>query len=251
MLDELLDLPEAKRLLAGCKVILLGGAPLSLSERKRFLELGLPVWIGYGSSELCSHISLGPLSNIDGGSGFPLEGVKLHFDVHGRIGAEFSALYLGYCGEAERTDGAVFWSSDRGELLSSTGELVVLGRADRVIISGGEKIDPRYIEIVVTEQLDAIGKKNCRCIALGFPHPKWGERPVLFIETKSQALGDFPGSQDTELELENLAKEIVDRYLPTLLRPEIIIAVEKFSLTGPGKIALGELRTLYAKRVAT
>jgi fatty-acyl-CoA synthase len=123
--------------------------------------------------------------------------------------------------------------------------LVVLGRVDRVIISGGEKIDPLYIEEVVMKRLAAIGRQH-RCLVLGFPHPKWGERPVLFVE---QGLGMTSDSPAGSIEILASVQEIVGHHLPPLLRPEVIITVPGFPVTGLGKIASGELRAAYLERV--
>jgi len=246
MIEELVCLPEGVELLRKCKVVLLGGAPLSSLMRRKLLDLQLPVWVGYGSSEFCSHIALGPLSRTEGGAGFPIAGARICFDPDGRIGAYFPALFAGYCGETEREPNSIYWTSDCGEF-SSDNELIVLGRIDRVIISGGEKIDPLYIEEVVMTQLSALGRGH-RCVVLGFPHPKWGERPVLFVE--HQRVSDtLPDWSDWEIEIQACIKEIIDSHLPGLLRPEIIIAVPHFPVTGPGKVAIGTLRSDYLRKI--
>jgi fatty-acyl-CoA synthase len=122
--------------------------------------------------------------------------------------------------------------------------LIVLGRVDRVIISGGEKIDPCYVEEVVMKQLAVIGREH-RCMVLGFPHPKWGERPVLFVEQGQVEEGTFSDLQEWQIEIESCIREIVDHHLPTLFRPGVIIAVPQFPVNGLGKIAYGELRARY------
>lgn len=246
MLEEILRLPQGETVLRSCQVVLLGGAPLSSSSRKKILERQLPVWVGYGSSEFCSHITLGPLSAADGGSGHPIDGATIFFNADGQIGADFPALFLGYCGEEKRDPGLPYWSSDCGEF-SRDGELIVLGRVDRVIISGGEKIDPHYVEEVVMKHLAAMGRDH-RCAVLGFPDQKWGERPVLFVEQGRGVADTFSDLQTWQTEIETCVRDIVSQHLPRLFRPEIVITIPQFPVTALGKIAFGELRVVYRDR---
>jgi O-succinylbenzoic acid--CoA ligase len=243
MVEEMLHLPQGPELLKKCRVILLGGAPLSLLLRKKLLSQQLPVWVGYGASEFCSHITLGPLSAADGGAGYPIEGVNICFDADGRLGVQFPALFLGYCGADENEAGSVYWSSDRGEFAPNN-ELIILGRIDRIIISGGEKIDPRYIEEVVMKELFAVGRDH-RCVVVGIPHPRWGERPVLFVERGDTAKNTSSDWSLWEREIQACIQEIVCHHLSGLLRPEMVIPVPQFPLIGPGKVAIGTLRKQY------
>jgi len=243
MVEEMICLPTGPELLRRCKAVLLGGAPLSLFLRRKLLNLQLPVWVGYGASEFCSHITLGQLSGTDGGAGYPIEGVSISFDADRRIGADFPALFLGYCGEKAREPGSVYWSSDFGEF-GPDKELIIIGRRDRVIISGGEKINPEYIEEVVMRQLSALGREH-RCVVLGAPHPKWGERPVLFVERGDVGEGTLSEWSIWEHEIQACIREIVACHLPGLLRPEIVIAIPQFPVAGPGKVAVPALREKY------
>jgi acyl-CoA synthetase (AMP-forming)/AMP-acid ligase II len=237
MLEEMLNYSGADATLRILKLILLGGTSLSESLIAKALQAKLPVWIGYGSSELCSHVTLGKVSKNNFYAGKLLKDVDvvildetgnaLNEDQIGSIAIKYPGLFLGYCGKPLRDDGELFLTSDRG-YLSEQNELFVIGRADRVIISGGEKIDPYEIERVLPE---------LRCVALGFPHPKWGARPVLFIESFDAVLPEWI--------LERLTAK-----LPPLLRPDLVYLVPQLATNPTEKIAYAKLIHRYAQTVA-
>src|SRR5690606_38972504 len=58
----------------------------------------------------------------------------------------------------------------------------VLGRLDRIIVSGGKKIDPGLIEQCIREQAQALGIGMHGVLAAGVADEKWGQRLVVFIE---------------------------------------------------------------------
>jgi acyl-CoA synthetase (AMP-forming)/AMP-acid ligase II len=74
----------------------------------------------------------------------------------------------GYLGEPDREPGAWFVTGDLGKL-DSDGALRVLGRADNVIVSGGENIDPELIEASLGE---ISGVESA--LVVGIPSAEWG-----------------------------------------------------------------------------
>ena len=72
-------------------------------------------------------------------------------------------------------------TGDAGELLG--GMLTVTGRLDRVIISGGVNVSLDEVERVVRE---LPGWSSA--VALVAPHPEWGERASLVVETEAGAI---------------------------------------------------------------
>ena len=89
---------------------------------------------------------------------------------------------------------------DENELLHVT------GRIDRLVISGGEKIDPREVEDAVSA-LAGIEE----VMALGLPDPEWGQKLVVYYT--GQELADWKERLKEELATYKLAKEMwrVDR----------------------------------------
>jgi fatty-acyl-CoA synthase len=71
-------------------------------------------------------------------------------------------------------------------------------------------------------------------VALGVPHPKWEERPILLVVRT-------PGAQVCEQVVrDHLANHVARWWLP-----EEILFVESLPLTGTGKVMKAELREQY------
>ena len=146
--------PACVHLLARTSAVLLGGAAAVPSLLDRARSAGIPVITTYGMSE------------TGGGcvyDGVPLDGVTATIedpdaDGAGRIALAGPVLALGYAHRAApappepgapassrfitRDGSPLLLTSDRGRL-GADGRLMVLGRLDDVIITGGIKVDPR------------------------------------------------------------------------------------------------------------
>lgn len=187
-LTRLLDLAEqdevAAERLTRFDAVLVGGQAITLEQRRRAHALGVKLRRSYGMTETAG--------------GCVYDGVEIG-DTRVRIrGGEVqlagSTLALGYVGDETLTaekfvvdqgrDGAdVRWyrTGDAGELLG--GMLTVTGRLDRVLISGGVNVSLDEVERVARE-FAGWGS----AVALSTPHPEWGERPSLVVETEPGAL---------------------------------------------------------------
>jgi O-succinylbenzoic acid--CoA ligase len=66
-------------------------------------------------------------------------------------------------------------SGDRGRI-DAEGRLRVIGRVDRLFISGGENIQPEEIEAAL-QQADGID----RAVVVPVSHAEYGQRPVAFV----------------------------------------------------------------------
>jgi O-succinylbenzoic acid--CoA ligase len=150
--------------------VLLGGGPADSRLVERGLAAGLDVLATFGMTETTSQVAT---AQRPGGPLMPLPGVDIEVDDTSRIQVRGATVMLGYVGE-EELDGE-FLTSDRGRI-HSDGSLQVLGRADRVIITGGEKVDPSSVESLVA------GQRGVSEVAvLGIPDPEWGERVVAIF----------------------------------------------------------------------
>jgi o-succinylbenzoate---CoA ligase len=140
-------------ILRGFRAILVGGQATALELRDRALALGLKVVISYGMTE------------TSGGcvyDGIPLDGVRLKIAPDGRLLIQGKTL-------AEDQDDWIF-TNDLAEL-SDNGKLVILGRADRVIISGGLKVSLDRVEYLGSE---LAGVEELSAVAIS--DETWGER---------------------------------------------------------------------------
>ncbi|HEX5672149.1 MAG TPA: AMP-binding protein [Acidimicrobiia bacterium] len=150
--------------------VLLGGGPADSVLIERGLAAGLEVLGTFGMTETTSQVAT---AQQPGGPLMPLPGVDIDIDATSRIRVRGSTVMLGYVGK-EELDGE-FLTSDRGRI-HPDGSLQVLGRVDRVIITGGEKVDPSSVEALVA------GQRGVSEVAvLGIPDPEWGERVVALL----------------------------------------------------------------------
>ncbi len=120
---------------------------------------------------------------------------------------------------------------DTGDVanLDELGYMQITDRAKDVIKSGGEWISSIDIENI------AIGHPCVACAAaIGLPHPKWDERPLLIIELK-------PGSQATREELLAFLNGKIAKWW----MPDDVAFVEKIPLGATGKINKLALRETF------
>jgi 3-(methylthio)propionyl---CoA ligase len=121
---------------------------------------------------------------------------------------------------------------DTGDLASidEAGNLTLCGRSKDLIKSGGEWINPAEIEEIVGRH-PAVGL----VAVIGRTHPKWGERPVLIVETRQ---GETV--EDHAL-IAALRGKIADWWLP-----DQILKIDAMPLAATGKIDKTKLRADYA-----
>jgi o-succinylbenzoate---CoA ligase len=244
MLIALLQHRNLQPLPATLKAILLGGAPLPTSLIKWARELSLPLLTSYGLTETGSQVctlspqdSQGKLTT----SGRPLkyrevrvvdtDGLPVTDGTVGEIAVGGEVLFKGYL-EGDTFDAdSWFHTGDMG-FLDNDGYLTVCGRKDDMLISGGENIFPREIEAEAESFPGVVD-----CAAIGVPDAKWGERPVLFIETPTPA--------DCNLDV---LKQHLKKRLARIKVPDLIIAIDKLPRLGIGKVDNARLMDLYRER---
>lgn len=160
----------------GVRAVLVGGGPIPDGLLERASEAGLPVLPSYGMTETCGQVAtLRPGSPVER-KAHPLPGVELRIEEDHRIAVRGPMVSGGYLGEPDRDPGSWFVTGDLGEL-DADGALRVLGRADRVIVSGGDNIDPEVIEASLT----AIAGVEA-ALVFGVPSAEWGmEVACLYV----------------------------------------------------------------------
>jgi O-succinylbenzoic acid--CoA ligase len=244
MLIALLQHRDNQPLPATLKAILLGGAPVSTSLIERARELKLPLLTSYGLTETGSQVcTLSPQDSSAklNTSGRPLKYRELHIldanglqvppDTIGEIAIRGEVLFKGYLGDETLDADSWFRAGDMGSL-DTDGYLNVCGRKDDMLISGGENIFPREIEAEV-ENFPGVAD----CAVIGVPDTKWGERPVLFVETTTPA----------DCNLDTLKQYLRER-LARIKVPDTIIVIDKLPRLGIGKVDKVGLMDLYRER---
>ncbi|WP_433258853.1 AMP-binding protein [Streptosporangium sp. CA-135522] len=199
------------------KTILLGGAAAPADLLVAARSAGARVVTTYGMSETCGGCVY---------DGEPLHDVDLKIGGDGRIRIAGPVLFSGYRLRPDLTDAARdgdwFLTSDLGALAG--GRLRVLGRADDVINTGGEKVVAAAVAAVVAEH-PAITD----AVVVGRPDAEWGERVVAVV------VSPLPPSL---AELRAFAKE----RLPAYAAPAELVVVPEIPLLPNGKPDLAALR---------
>lgn len=174
MLEAMLEVETAWSPPEHLRALLLGGAPASPDLLSRAADRGVPVLTTYGLTEACSQITTqryGTQNRGELGSGAPLDGVELRI-IDGEIQIRGPMLFSGYTAKGRVWAGvdAEGWlaTGDEGEL-DAAGQLHVRGRLDRLIVTGGESVDPLEIE-------RALGSLTSirEAVVFGVQDAKWG-----------------------------------------------------------------------------
>ena len=141
--------------LQSAQAVLVGGAALTYELQEQATSAGIKVVTTYGMSET----SGGCVYN-----GVPLEGVQVAISDAGFIKISGPVLANNLALDSQNW----FVTSDLGELVD--GRLVVLGRGDDVIISGGENISLSEIESAISQSF-----ANFEFAAFSVSSDKWGQ----------------------------------------------------------------------------
>lgn len=220
-------LPDRLRAWAGLDAILVGGAatPPALLERGR--RAGLRLVTTYGATE------------TGGGcvyDGVPLAGVTAEVR-DGVVHLAGPTLARGYLSRPD-LDAAAFpvldgrrWfrTGDAGEV--ADGRLVVHGRLDDVVVTGGVKVAPAAVEAALAE-VPGVGQV---CV-VGVPDDEWGAAVVAVV---------VPDGAPPALDE---ARAAVRRTLGPAAAPRRLLVVDALPERGPGKVDRAAVARLAAGR---
>jgi o-succinylbenzoate---CoA ligase len=218
------DIPSP---LAGFRSVLLGGAaaPADLLDAAR--GAGVPVVTTYGMTETCGGCVY---------DGIALDGVRVKIDGEdGRIWLAGPVLFSGYRDGPPVPDDQWLRTGDLGRT-DSAGRLVVRGRADDVINTGGALVVPGEVAAVLQTCPEV------RDVAvLGQPDPEWGERVVAVV---------VPADPAHPPTLELLRLHVKER-LPRYAAPSRVVMVDAVPMLPSGKHDLARLRRELLRREQT
>jgi o-succinylbenzoate---CoA ligase len=249
LLDRDIDMSTP---LASFRSVLLGGAaaPADLLDAAR--AAGVRVVTTYGMTETCGGCVY---------DGVPLDGVRAEIrdeaeDGSGRIWLAGPVLFSGYSGGygsggyggadsppviggsrgvAPPDYAEWFGTGDLGHV-DASGRLVVHGRADDVINTGGFKVVPGEV---------AEALRTCPGVSdvavVGQPDPEWGERVIAVVVPADPA--DPPGL--------DLLRLHVQRRLPRYAAPSRVVFVDAVPLLPSGKCDIAGLRRELLRREQT
>ena len=203
------------------RAIFVGGAALPEALAAQARELKLPVVPVYGMTETAAMCAAVPAEDFlaDASAGAqPIGDASFEIESGGRIRIQSAALFKGYYGRPPTDLSRGYLSDDEGRL-DRDGRLHVIGRVDRLINSGGEKIDPREVEAAVAA-LDGVEE----VLAVGLPDSEWGQKLVVY----------YTGSEVQDWKA-RLSGRLVNYKLP-----KVCVWVEELPLDEKGKF-VGEI----------
>jgi O-succinylbenzoic acid--CoA ligase len=202
--------------LAGFSSVLLGGAAAAPGLLEDARAARVPVVTTYGMTETCGGCVY---------DGVPLDGVRVTIGDDERISIGGPVLFSGYRGGPE-APGQWFRTGDLGRM-DPSGRLVVRGRADDVINTGGHKVIPGEV---------AAALQSCPGVrdaaVLGVPDAEWGELVVAVVVPTDPA--DPPAAE--------LLRLHVRQRLPRYAAPGRVVMVDSVPMLPSGKHDLARLR---------
>jgi O-succinylbenzoic acid--CoA ligase len=221
-LHRFLQSPQETEALTAYDCVLLGGsaAPDSLLVAAR--DADVRVVTTYGMSETCGGCVY---------DGVALDGVAVAVDSDGAIRIGGAVLFEGYAARPDLTDRVLrdgwFHTSDLGRV-DDDGRLVVLGRSDDVVVSGGVNISLAAVErrlrsmpdlghVAVTARRDA----------------EWGAEVVAVVERGS---AQVPGLDQV--------RDHVAAELPRTWAPRHLVVVPVLPMLDSGKVDRQQLARL-------
>jgi O-succinylbenzoic acid--CoA ligase len=224
-LARLLGEPGGAAALARYRCVLVGGAAAAAAVLAQARAAGVRAVTTYGMSETCGGCVYDgvPLDGVTVRAGqdgrLRVSGPVLMNRYHGSPGATAAALAATACGDRE------FVTSDLGTV--EGGRVVVRGRADDVINTGGHKVVPGEVAAALA---DCPGVREV--VVVGRPDPEWGERVIAVVVPADPA-------EPPALEL---VRTHVSARLPRYACPSEVVLTEAIPLLPSGKPDLAALK---------
>lgn len=238
MLDRLLDAWDAPEPPQGLRVVLLGGAALDPALRARAQKMRWPIVETFGMTEAASQIATGfvgatrPKGAAENAVGPPMPFVRIATHADGRLHLRGPVA----------PEGA--WQTSDVGAVDARGWICVHGRADDMIISGGQNVAPAEIE-----------RALCRCegvasaVVFGVPSKTFGMRPVAAVMLSP--IGEEGQGQDfcDDFCDAQLKKEL-EPFLARWKIPDVLWLWPKsdWPRTAVGKIARKTVKALWFQK---
>ena len=226
--------------------VIIGGAALPRNLQNRAAAAGISLHAAYGMSETCPFLTVADLSSDDpevqAQTGFPgplvdlrvvtpdMQEVPHDGETTGEVVARAPWLTQGYLNNSQASDdlwdGGYLHTGDVG-YIRDNGSLQITDRLKDVIKTGGEWISSLILENIASS---CCGVEEVA--AIGLPHAKWGERPVLVVQIRENIEQDLVRSSvmkeiQTRIDVGEISKWAI---------PDELIFVDRIPKTSVGKL---------------
>lgn len=212
--------------LKSARMIFVGGAAMPEELAAQVRELRLPVMPVYGMTEtaaMCAAVPVEDFLNSSEAGALPMGDTKFSIEQDGRIRIQSAALFQGYQGRDTVDPAQGYVTGDLGGL-AANGRLHVRGRADRIIITGGEKVDPSEVERAILK-IEGVAE----AAVIGVPDSDWGQRVVGFYVHRYG------------VEVKNW-KEVLSDKLAKYKLPKQLIRLDELPRDERGNVAVAALQ---------
>lgn len=206
----------------GLRAVLVGGGPIPDGLLDEAVDSGLPVLPTYGMTETFGQVATLLPGSPPARKAHPLPGIDIRIEDDRRIAIRGDQVSPGYLGEPDRVDPWLV-TNDLGEL-DDDGALRVLGRADDVIVTGGENVNPEQVEAVLRGH-DGVDEV---CV-VGVDDDEWGQVVV----------GVYEGTALPEALASWAADRIPAHMVPKRLHR--VFAIPRTAIGKPDRNAIGGL----------
>lgn len=234
--------------------VIVGGAAFPEALCRSALAKGIDAYSAYGMSETCPILTLANLRPdmvewdreqqipIRCRTGLPVplvelevvdpEGKPLPHDGKntGEVVARCPWLTQGYFKEKERSEelwrGGWLHTGDVG-YIDERGYLKITDRIKDVIKTGGEWISSLSLENIILDH-EAVSE----AAAIGIPHEKWGERPVVLVVLKPEYRDTVEGEELRDFYNEYVKRGVISKWGV----PDRIVIVDQIPKTSVGKL---------------
>jgi acyl-CoA synthetase (AMP-forming)/AMP-acid ligase II len=241
VLARILDLPHAVRVrnpVPSMRVVVSSGDRLDPSLAQRFMDIyGDILYNGYGSTEVGIGALATPadLRQAPETVGKPVAGCAVRIfggndkpvgpRVTGRVFVGGELASEGYTGGGANIVVDNMTSTGDMGYVDESGRLFIIGRADDMIISGGENVYPRAVENALAEHPDVADNT-----VIGVVDERFGHRLAAFVVAR-------PGSDIDEMTLREYLKDRVSRFE----QPRDIQFLSSLPRNPAGKVLRNEL----------